>query len=365
MQQHEVVDVADVMPRAQPVFDELVEGVQVDVGEELAAEVADRQAPVTRLADQALVLGHAVEQAGRAAQLVVLARVVHQDLQGQGAPFRFRDAVGQLLGEDALVDADEEVGQVALQVVRRPAPVLGDAAHLGLQALGGIEGAAAGDAGAAVGDEAALDARADVVVQQVVHDAIAEVGRPDLPRLRVGDHEADGGAGLVGAIGQLGMQLHEVALQVELEGQCAPAAALVAPAVQIGLHQGLERKFSTARCGSGCICGRHEPGSRCPCGRCSGCHHRSSGSTRCSGCTAPSRAIYVALPKAGADQRGNCAGPARHGAGGSLGAHGGGRIGQRHDQIQDRAGKSALTLKQRATLRHVSSTLWPAGPAGQ
>ncbi|MNG11453.1 hypothetical protein D3C84_949980 [compost metagenome] len=79
-----------------------------------------------------------------------------------------------------------------------------------------------------------------MVVEQVVDDAIAEVGGPDLPRLRVGDHEADGGPGLVGTLDQLGMQLHEVALQVELEGQCAPAATLVAPAVQVSLHQGLE-----------------------------------------------------------------------------------------------------------------------------
>ena len=46
MQQDEVVDVAHVVARAQPVLDELVEDVEVDVGEELARQVADRQAVV-------------------------------------------------------------------------------------------------------------------------------------------------------------------------------------------------------------------------------------------------------------------------------------------------------------------------------
>ncbi|MNJ74549.1 hypothetical protein D3C77_714920 [compost metagenome] len=42
MQQHEVVDIAHVVLHAEPVFAELVKGVEVYVGEELRRQVADR-----------------------------------------------------------------------------------------------------------------------------------------------------------------------------------------------------------------------------------------------------------------------------------------------------------------------------------
>jgi len=75
-----------------------------------------------------------------------------------------------------------------------------------------------------------------VVVEQVVHDAVTEISGPYLAWLRVGDYEADRGAWLVSAGIQLGVQLHKVALHIELKGQCTPAAALVAAAVEVGLH---------------------------------------------------------------------------------------------------------------------------------
>jgi hypothetical protein len=48
----------------------------------------------------------------------------------------------------------------------------------------------------AVGDEGALEARADLVVEQVVDHAVAEAGRPHLARLREGDDEEDRRPGL-------------------------------------------------------------------------------------------------------------------------------------------------------------------------
>ena len=56
--QHEVVDVAHVLGSAQAVLNELVERVEVDVGEELAAQVADRQPSVRLRIEQALVRRH-------------------------------------------------------------------------------------------------------------------------------------------------------------------------------------------------------------------------------------------------------------------------------------------------------------------
>lgn len=63
--QHEVVDVAQVALRLQGVLHELVESVQVDVGQELAAEVPDRKPAVGPGIGQALVRRHQGQFLGR------------------------------------------------------------------------------------------------------------------------------------------------------------------------------------------------------------------------------------------------------------------------------------------------------------
>src|SRR3546814_5944691 len=103
----------------------------------------------------------------------------------------------QQLEQHCLPDADKEVGQVALQIAAGLRPVVGDAAREVLGTLGGIQGAASRDAGAAVDDEGAQEAIRDAVVQQVVHDAVREGRSPDLAGLRVQHHEALGAAGAI------------------------------------------------------------------------------------------------------------------------------------------------------------------------
>ena len=44
VQEHEVIAVAQIISAVQFMFDELIQAVQVDVGEELAVEIADGQA---------------------------------------------------------------------------------------------------------------------------------------------------------------------------------------------------------------------------------------------------------------------------------------------------------------------------------
>jgi len=53
-QEHKVVAVSEVVAAFQPVFDELVQAVQVYIGEELTVEVADRQTLVFRRMEQGL-----------------------------------------------------------------------------------------------------------------------------------------------------------------------------------------------------------------------------------------------------------------------------------------------------------------------
>ncbi len=145
------------------------------------------------------MLRHPVEQVRRTAIAVVFPWVMHQHLQGKLPEPRIVDPFGQLPSKHALVDRHEEIGQVALEVEARPRPVLRLAADLRFHSLAGVQRAAPWDTGAAVRYEAALDGGADAVVQQVVNDAVAEVGGPHLAGLWPGYHKADRSARPVGA----------------------------------------------------------------------------------------------------------------------------------------------------------------------
>ena len=142
MQEHEVVDLADVILGAELVLGELVQCVEVHVCEELRRQIADWQAQVRGLRGEAFVLRYPVEQMGRTTHLVVFARVMHQDLFSECHPPGFGDLLGQLLAQNRFVDGDEEVGQVALQVEDWLRPVLTGAADLCLKPFCGIQRAA-------------------------------------------------------------------------------------------------------------------------------------------------------------------------------------------------------------------------------
>ncbi|MNT74911.1 hypothetical protein D3C72_2137660 [compost metagenome] len=103
----------------------------------------------------------------------------------------------------------------------------------------------------------------------MVDDAIAEIRRPDFPRLRARHHEADRAAGPIAAVEQISVQLAQVALELLLEGEGVVGVAFVSPAVEVGDYQLFERSMFR----TGLICGRRGRETRCSCGCCSGCHH--------------------------------------------------------------------------------------------
>src|SRR5258708_32540825 len=127
-----------------------VEDVEIDIGEELAAEVADRQAEVRSLVEQALVRRDERQAPGVASELAAGARVVEEDELGEAQPPGIADPRGEQVAQNLLVDRHEEVGEVAFEIERMPRPVLRDRADCRLEAARRVERAAAGDAGAAV-----------------------------------------------------------------------------------------------------------------------------------------------------------------------------------------------------------------------
>ncbi len=195
--EHEVVDVAHIARRAQGVLDELVEGIEVDVGEELRRKVADRKAATGRGVLQPLVRRHAAALGG--------GRTVHHALaldglaqQGMHNALRLDRHAAALhaLLEHAIqrgtVHAVEEIADVELQV---PATALATV-HLAHHAPQGGDSsmrALTEAIGIAVVNEAGFVDSLQLRHQPVMHDPIGEVGSMDLPGFRLGGDETGGG----------------------------------------------------------------------------------------------------------------------------------------------------------------------------
>lgn len=124
----------------------------------------------------------------------------------------------------ALIAGEYHPGRSTVFVVEHPKvrEVL-HARHSAMRAL-------AGDAGVAVVDEAPVEALGHPVVEQVMHDAVTKLSRPDLAHLRVFDHETHTRAWPVLTGHQLVVHIHQIALQALLKRQGAGAVALRRPA---------------------------------------------------------------------------------------------------------------------------------------
>lgn len=161
-EQQNVVHVAEVVPHSQLLLHEVVERVEVDVGEELAREAPDRHAATG-------LVGAVGDQ-----------RFEH------GQETRVRDPAAQPLEEHRVVDAREVAPDVDLHAIPPPGP----GAHEGLVALDRAVGPAARDAGVAVGDEAVPEDRVQHVEERVMYDTVAEWRGTDLPPFRIAHPEA-------------------------------------------------------------------------------------------------------------------------------------------------------------------------------
>ena len=146
----EIVHVSQISGLAQLVLGELVEVVQVDVGEELARQIADGDASRERVAR----VGGAVDD-------------LVEKPQGVGAG----DAAAKLPFKDRVGDVGKIFGDIGLEHVDAAVLAL-DLAHEGLGAVGSGVRALARTAGVGVADEAPLPDRLNGSDQGVLHNAV-------------------------------------------------------------------------------------------------------------------------------------------------------------------------------------------------
>ncbi len=107
---HHVVHVAEVGAHAEPVFHDVIDGVEVAVRPELRREVAEREPHLARVGREEVVAGH-----------VGAARLGHaraQDAVAERAHPRLAQVGGDVLADDGVVDRGEEAFDVEVGVVR-------------------------------------------------------------------------------------------------------------------------------------------------------------------------------------------------------------------------------------------------------
>ena len=153
-----VIDVADVALDPQPVLDEVIERVEVDVGEELAGLVADGDASPPFAGREQVVAGEIVQD-------FFLRVAVVDDLADQPQHVRVFDLAGHEFLEDFVVQRREELLDVGLEDVAETAGELLAAIHGGVRAF-------ALATGVGVGNERPLEDR-------LQHARSGRGGRPD------------------------------------------------------------------------------------------------------------------------------------------------------------------------------------------
>lgn len=212
--QHEVIDVARVVPDAEIALDEVIKRIKVNEPAQLTHQAADRQADAGRLG---------VTRIGKLHPQINKARILDfaLDLPAQN---RVPDAV--------VVPAHIELHEVA--VARHLLQGALDVVGRGVRTL-------ARPACKRGVDEAAIEDRAHNAVERMLHNPVPEGGRADLARLGLIDPEVVVPARLIGAGLQLLVQRLELGAQAALKREDRSAAALTGARIEIALMQRLRR----------------------------------------------------------------------------------------------------------------------------
>ncbi len=212
MHQHEIIRIAQVVPDFQVMFDKLIQLIQIDVGEKLAAQIADGQPPHIPSAKQCFVGRNMAPQRPVPLHDHILGAVMKNDGPGQPPERVMPNMLVDELKQNLFVDIEKEALNIQLQGIARPHAIVRHAPHKGLQALHRAVRPLALPAGIGVMNEPLLPVTLQGSHQDMVDNPVTEIGRKNLPKFGVFQQKTDRTRGMVGPTFQLLVQLHEVLL---------------------------------------------------------------------------------------------------------------------------------------------------------
>ncbi len=218
------------MAALQAMLDELVQAIEVDIGEELAVQVADGQAFVGVRLEQRLMRRHLIQHRRVALDDIIPGAVVihqHPRQPQRIVVVDFRREQGK---QHVLVDGHEVIVDVELQIPSGPGAVAGRLANELPQPIHPRVYALAPATSIGIVDEDRLPNPLQVIHQHMVDHPVAEIRREDFPQLRAFDKKADGTGGGVAAPRQRRLQVQQVFLLPDFKAQGVEGVAFVAPA---------------------------------------------------------------------------------------------------------------------------------------
>ncbi len=232
-QQHQIIDITQIISAFQCMLHELVKLVQIDIGEKLAGIVADGQTGAPSRVEKGLVAGYLFKQIMSPLFDRVFGRIVEDDDAHEPDDLRPFFPTADNVVEDLLVDGHEKRPDVQVHEKCVAGAVVARLAHKFLESSYSRVISLAFAAGIAVVDEAPFPSGLQVPDEEVMDDAVAEMGGEDLPGFRALRDKAGRRKGAVGAGFQLLLQFDEVSLGLELKLQGATAAAFALAAVHV------------------------------------------------------------------------------------------------------------------------------------
>ncbi len=226
----------------QFMLDQLIQCIQIDIGEKLAIEVANRQAPVGGRIEQGLVRRNTRQQGRISPQHDLLGTVMEHQQPGEPESVAIINLRGQQPKQNVLIDGHEVVSNIKLKIPGGPSAIGGSLAQEPLQPFYSGMHAFTLAAGVGVVDEDRLPDAFQIIHQNMMHHPITEVGGEYLAQLGAGGKKADRTGRAVAVILQLRLKLQQVQLLPRLEAQGVVGVPLVPPAVEIVPVEVLKRK---------------------------------------------------------------------------------------------------------------------------
>ena len=164
---------------------------------------------------------------------------MQRDLPDEDAQPILRDMAPGQAYQDVTVDAVKEIRDVGLEEKGRAAPVARDGSGKAGDAAQSVMGAAPRNTGVAVADKAPVKAVADGVVDDMMHNAVAEFRRPYLPDFWMSHDEGNAAADPIFTAGKFAVERNQIAFQIGLEAKLVDRIALVLAAIEIGIEDRL------------------------------------------------------------------------------------------------------------------------------
>jgi len=238
MKQDQIVHIAHIAPYPQPVLDELIQLVQIQIGKKLAGQIAQRQAAAMRLcglhqrcAEQIpppeRPLGNPAPPAVAITRLRQINRRINYLLQKP-----HQGVVGHIAPQDRFQEPVVNALEIPLDIQMQR---IGRGPQKMLRAIQRRLGPLPASAGITVVDEHPVEGRFDDIMDRMVHHPVPERGRRDYPGLGVLNFKQRIPPMPVAPLRQVPMQTKHFSFQVEAETRTL--AAKTTPASQRRLRR--------------------------------------------------------------------------------------------------------------------------------